>query len=139
MYLRSSKLSPQIQEHRRPFIPALPKLPKFDSFRGLGTYAGFGVKVKRRGKYEVLGTGLTQAEAIRFGQTKTGSTTARTFKIFRTGAVKRQQPGVVDLFRYRRSKKDPFAFVQKTKFAISSSGEKSELKRARKNKNLFKF
>jgi len=102
-----------------------------------GFISGFGVKVKSKGKFKTIATGLSRGEALSLGGLRTGTTTSRTFKLFRTGKIKsRNTKSSFNLDQFKS--KGAFTFVERTKYAISTEGEVKGLKKAKKEKNFFK-
>jgi hypothetical protein len=130
---KSTSYRPKLPVPPTTIYPKLPNFPKSSQSKKFDIFGAFKVEVKRKGKFRTLATGLTKGEALRFGQRYTDITTSRSFKITPFGTTRRQKNGFVDLLRYRQSKKTPNVFIEKTKFAISTGGEKGELKRAKYN------
>jgi hypothetical protein len=124
--------SPSLSPPKYPSFVFMPFKSKSPSFPKLRDFTAFNVKVKVGGKYKIIGTRLTESEAINVGKRYTDTNTSRTFKLFQSGTVKREKRGIVDFNRYRRSKRDPLAYVEKSKYAISTGGEILGLRRGKR-------
>lgn len=102
----------------------------------------FDVYSKRKGKKIVIGKNLEYGQAIRTGSSFTQSNLSRSFALSGKGGV---APFYPSLARFRRPAKKSklnelgdLVFVQRSKFALSSVGEKKEIQKARlRKKQLF--
>ena len=93
---------------------------------------GFDVFVRRRGLFgKVTARPLLREEALKLGQREVAGTAARTFKLVPSEAapVEERLPGRFDprVFRAPKKEAERDVFVQKSRFAISSPGEKREI------------
>jgi hypothetical protein len=137
----------------KPFQPNIPPIPHvvFPSGKDLLSYKkkkgfrltnAFSVVSRIRGKKVSLALGVPKNLAVAIGRKFTGETTARSFTIKPIGFTSQQDVGRINLFQYRRPKfggqvfREGFTFVEKSKFAIDTIGEKTMLKEA---KRLKKF
>ncbi len=131
---------------RLPLLPIIP-LPGFKFGKvGFGPGSanvkkGFSVFSRVGGKEVALAVNVPKGVALSIGKSFTGRTTARSFKIKETGLLTRQKDvALPGLFQYRSPKlggrvsKEGFTFVEKSKYAIDTLSEASELKSARRAK-----
>ena len=129
-----------------PLLPIIP-LPDFKFGKvGFGPGSanvkkGFSVFSRVGGKEVALAVNVPKGVALSIGKSFTGRTTARSFKIKETGLLTRQKDvALPGLFQYRSPKiggrvsKEGFTFVEKSKYAIDTLSEASELKSARRAK-----
>ena len=106
---------------------------------------GFDVEAKRRGKFTRINVEpLTFEEAKRQGSLVTDNSAARTFRIKEAQGFASERATAYQ-FRAQRYTQKGTQFVQKTKFAISSKGEKREITekgiatlRLKSKTNIFK-
>lgn len=122
--------------------PVIPIKPRNNDKRFSNS---FGVSVKRGGKFQQVGTGLSFKEAALKGALVTGSTAAASFKITGTGQESKDVLGIVGA-RFGKSKRSKGVFVEKNKFRIDTPGEIGEIsrkgqavKRTKKNSLRGKF
>jgi len=92
----------------------------------------FSVQVKTKGKWKTIAARLPEGLAKLAGVRATAGTAARTFKLTPAGKTARLDiPFIPKLTKYRRkkgkSKLPETAFVEKTRFAIDTPGEKREI------------
>lgn len=130
---------------RPPFVPVIP-LPSFKFGKvGFGPGSanvkkGFSVFSRVGGKEKVLAVNVPKGVALSIGKSFTGRTTARSFKIKEAGFTRQKDVALPGLFQYRSPKlggrvsKEGFTFVEKSKYAIDTLSEASELKSARRAK-----
>lgn len=109
----------------------IPHLP-FPQKKKMVSKPAFLVKVKKKGKWFSLGQPTPKNIAIVKGIKETASTAARSFKIEEKGTTtKKDIPFITGLHKYRRkkprSKLPSGVFVEKTRYAIDSPGEKREI------------
>lgn len=122
-----------------PNIPIIPRVgfgfktgPFSGKFKSSGVKA-YDVLVRKKGEFVKVASKLPIARATRYGAfvTDVGSS-ARTFKLQEAGTTKLKDIKKVDLSRFRTpskrsSLKGPLTFIEKSKYAISSSSEKREI------------
>ena len=92
------------------------------------------VSVRRRGKFKSIGSSLTFEQAIKRGLANTRGTLARTFKISGLGSSDLRSVSLPSEYRLPKGKTrltDPFTFIQRSKFSLSSFGEKREIRLSR--------
>lgn len=130
---------------RLPLLPIVP-LPGFKFGKvgfGLGSNTikkGFSVFSRVGGKEVALAVNVPKNLALSIGKSFTGRTTARSFKIKEAGLTRQKDVALPNLFQYRSPKiggrvsKEGFTFVEKSKYAINTLSEASELKTARRAK-----
>lgn len=95
----------------------------------------FDVEVRRGGVFKRFSLqGLRLEQAATLAQQAVETTAARSFRIFEAGTEKPIAGEALGKFekllrpgRFRRSKKDKDVFVEKSKFAINTAGEKIEI------------
>lgn len=128
-----------------PLLPIIP-LPDFKFGKvGFGPGSanvkkGFSVFSRVGGKEKVLAVNVPKGVALSIGKSFTGRTTARSFKIKEAGFTRQKDVALPGLFQYRSPKlggrvsKEGFTFVEKSKYAIDTLSEASELKSARRAK-----
>lgn len=102
--------------------PTIEKKPKT---KGVNLY------IKREGKFKLEGTNLNPQEAFNLGKIKTGGSSARTFKLEGDTTDITE-----DTTQYK--KKPGNIFIEKSKYAINTQGEKEEItfKGIQKNKGI---
>lgn len=111
----------------------------------------YALKIKKKGKFQTIRTGLERGEALRLGADIATKDIARTFKIVKTGQQK-ETFGISELdfmpseniFRgyiVRKGKKisTPDQYIQRTSANLQSIEEKRQLKEARRLKKLINF
>jgi len=137
-----SSTTPRTRPPRFSVPPIIPPV-RFDK----PTKKTFGVEVRREGKFVSVGQGLSLRQAVSLGKRKVKTTAAATFRI--TGGTPTRDVRVGGEFR--TSTKQPFTFIQKRRFRISSSGElrditfkglaaqKSKKRKKKGEKLLFSF
>lgn len=86
------------------------------------TLFSYGVSIKRFGKFRSIATGLTEKQAFQIGASKVGGTLGATFKV--TGG-KTNLPTPTGFYRKGSS------FIEKTKYRLSTRGEKKEIQFAK--------
>lgn len=86
-----------------------------------------GIEVRRKGKFQVLGTETTLERAIRKGSRIADVTLARSFRLRRLDTGELLDVSQLPL-GFRRSKREARTFVEESKFALSTGGEKGEIK-----------
>ena len=102
----------------------------------------FSVQLRRRGKFQPIATDLTKEQALRFGSERAISNLARTFRISPTGKQKEMfgldEGDIPELRKFRefqirrgRAIPTPSQFIQRTQFALSSMGEKQEIRQSK--------
>lgn len=104
-----------------------------------GSTKGYRVFLKRRGKFKPVSEPVPKASALSIGIKAASSTLGRTFMIKPAGYVPENKPqGYSNLNKLEEFyKKGPATYIQKTMFAISSLGEKREIKQSKGRKRLF--
>jgi hypothetical protein len=101
---------------------------------------GFSVFSRVGGKEVALAVNVPKNLALSIGKSFTGKTTARSFKIKEAGFTRQKDVALPSLFQYRSPKasgkvaREGFTFVEKSKYAIDTLSEASELKTARRAK-----
>ncbi len=103
---------------------------------------GFRVLIRRRGKERVVGTDLPKGAAISIGKDITQKTLARTFRLEATGKralSKGLKQASIPSSVFRRPKgktklTKPLTFIERSKFALSTPSEISEITRARRRR-----
>lgn len=103
------------------------KLPKGSG--GSKAKGLFGVEIRRKGKFFNVGTSKTLGGALELGRSKVSKTLARSFRL--TGGSGK---GLALPQGFRKAKKEKNVFVEKSQFALSTSGEKLEIAEFRKSK-----
>jgi hypothetical protein len=79
----------------------------------------FTVQVFRKGQFETVGRATTQKRAIGLGKKVVGGNELRSFRVLQQGKpIKVQEDKQI-----RKKKRDPFVFVERSKFAINTPGE----------------
>jgi hypothetical protein len=99
-------------------------------------------EIKRKGKWYDLPGERSKGEAIQFGESKALNTLARSFRIEGTGNKGLVNPTTYNPsqafrpYKIRGKQKIPLTdtWIQKARFSLSSFGEKSEIKQARRSK-----
>jgi hypothetical protein len=110
----------------------------------------FNVLVKRKGKFNLLGSNLTESEAVLLGEKETLSRISRTFKLQKTNQTKdifgidEEITPNNQLFRNYKVRKGkaiftPNQFIQRNSANLKSFGEQQALKTARLMKQATKF
>lgn len=124
-----------------PTPPTVPKIPKFGfgkkSKKSLFGKSGFDVLLKIKGKFKKIdlgGRSLERKAALALGASKVERSALRTFKLVPSKAPVERSPLAAGAFtpgRFRepkgRSAKDRDIFVEKSKFAINTAGERIEI------------
>lgn len=106
--------------------------------------SSFDLLVRRRGKFIKAGGGLGFKEAAQRGALITGTTAAASFKLRGDKKVDaRETLGLIGP-QFRRSKRSPDVFVERSKFRIDTPGEVGEISRkgqavSRKKKTRGRF
>jgi len=104
-----------------PFIPpvVITREKKFKQRRKL-----FATKVRRRGKFDIIGKFASKEKAFMAGKRNLLGTAAASFKVEQEG-----RPVLFKPFdrRFYTSKREKGVIIQKREFRISSSGEKKEI------------
>lgn len=135
-------VAPKFNVPFRPITPIIPVPPfKFPGFKtrpfstklSSGSNKAYDVLVRKKGKFVKVASKLPIARATRLGSIYTDiKSSARTFKLQEAGTTKLKDIKKVDLSRFRTpskrsSLKGPLTFIEKSKYAISSSAEKREI------------
>lgn len=101
----------------------------------------FSVQVRKQGKFVTIGRGLSKQSAITRGRTVIGSSPLASFKILQGRTALNINKLGLGGRGFFQSKKGSGVIVEKTKFRISSLGEKigipGKAKRKRLNRNIF--
>lgn len=126
------KILPRVQEKQKLKILGF-FVPKSSNQASGGK---FNVSVGRKGKtkYFFERMGLSLKEAVKFGKLSNLSGASASFKITpqgQGGLGELESANITDE-RFTTSKRDKYRFVQKSKYRISSSGEKQQISKARK-------
>ncbi|RKZ04135.1 hypothetical protein DRQ25_17300, partial [Candidatus Fermentibacteria bacterium] len=135
---------PPVPRTPRPIPPEelIPRTP-FPRPRGegekKGLFGSFSVQVRSKGKFKTVAEGLGLKEATSRGAGIVGTTTSASFRLV---SDSKQNPLFSDVSselrgRFRPSKRDPNIIVERRQFRISTSGEKTGLKKAKRRKGLF--
>lgn len=119
------KFKPEVKEFRMSTL----KLPKSKPMSSRGQI--FGVQVRRYGKFKSIGTTEDLNRAIGAGVSKTRTTLGRTYKITGGNLKGLKTPKG---YYSKLTKKGETVFIQKAKTSLSSTGEKREIKKARRKK-----
>jgi hypothetical protein len=107
----------------------------------------FDVFTRKKGKVVKLGGGLPFGRATSLGVGITEHTAARSFVVIPKGYTRMSDVAIPSLFQYRQPKfggkihRLGFKFVEKSKFAINTPGEKREIKNPKRtgfDKNFLK-
>jgi hypothetical protein len=104
---------------------------------------GFNVFSRVKGKKVKIGSNLPRNLALAVGKRFTGETTARSFRIEEAGVTTQSDIALPGLYEYRipkprgRVAREGFTFVERSKFAIDTIGEKQQLKLARQKSLAF--
>jgi len=96
----------------------------------------FDVEVRRQGQFRTFTTqGLRLDQAVQLGESVADTTAARSFKIVDRGTgqpisgdTRAQAERLLTPGRYREAKADKNIFVERSRFAINTPGEKGEIK-----------
>lgn len=149
-YIPKKYTSYKVPTYKPPIVPPptykLPKIyPKISSLVSKNKLSkAFDVFVRKKGKKILVGSKLPFGRATSLGRKITGETTARSFVVVPKGFTNISDVKTPGLFQYRTPKfggsvqKAGFEFVEKSRFAIDTVGEKSELK-AGKLQGVFKY
>lgn len=84
----------------------------------------FSVDVRSKGKFSTVGEGLNLKDAVKLGQNITGSSSARSFKIKRKSGSNKPLTGLDVGGRYYQKNG---VFIEKSKYAINTGGELSQI------------
>ena len=124
----------------RPFITGkpIPRVPKLRLSKRESFGGGFGVSVRRGGKFYNIGSGLSLGQAYSRGLNVTQKGLGQTFKITGKGFMGKAPKG----YYSKVSKKDGLLFIEKAKSKINTPSEKFLLKtslRKKKKKGVFEM
>ena len=101
----------------------------------------YAVLLKRRGKFQAIGTGFTRGQALKFGSEKALQDISRTFKIVETGKTTEAEDfgfapsqNIFREYKIRDGKRvaTPGEFIQLTSANLQSRAEKFQLQEARR-------
>jgi hypothetical protein len=109
--------TPLITTTPTPFISY--KIKKATSKSPLGF---FSVSVRRSGKFKTIGRTRTLSQAFNIGQQRVATTLGATFKISGTGKYR------TPFGFYAKKTKEGTLFIEKSKYRLSTGGEKAEIK-----------
>jgi hypothetical protein len=134
-------MAPPVTETPKP-PPSPPAwLPKL-SFGKKGGALGFDVLLRRKGKWQTVGTGLEKASAMGLGAWKARSTLGRSFKIVPSALPGKFVPGFAGLFKqeqFRQPKSAVLkgALVEKASFGLDLPTEVGEIRASKRSKSVF--
>lgn len=119
---------------RTPLRPAI--IPKFDKPLNKRS-GGISVEIRREGKFKVIGSNLSAAQASQLARYAADTTLGRTVRL--TGSKNELKKLKIDqkLFRLPKSSSrlnKPYTFVERSKFALSKRQEIASIQSARRNK-----
>jgi len=127
-------------------IPKIPKI-KFPKKETAGRKERYNILVRRKGKFQRIGEAKSIKSAFRRGAFAVDVSAAASFKIQPIGSSKRiRNPfSYLSAKRFTTAKREPGVFVERSKFRISTPGERGEitakglfsLKQQRKTKNMY--
>jgi len=104
---------------------------KLSNYKSIKSSGGINVSIRRQGKFKTIGSNLSLKQALSIGRSRASNTLGRTIRF--SGDIN-QLKGLSlsnSMFRKPTSKSSlnqPFTFIERSKFALSQSGEQNEIR-----------
>ncbi|RPJ79782.1 MAG: hypothetical protein EHM20_00320 [Alphaproteobacteria bacterium] len=100
----------------------------FGTIKSSSSTKSYGVQVRRRGKFQTIGKGLSLQGAMNLGRLSTSQSLSATYKLFGGDTSRARTP-----YGYRKkATKTGIEFIELPKFRISTGGEKRQIQFARR-------